>query len=76
MKGVVVAPEPMAAEVGADVLRAGGNAFDAAVAAAFAQAVFNPFQCGLGGWGGATLYDAATGACEDLAFPARIGSRM
>ena len=29
MKGVVVAPEPFAAEVGADVLRAGGNAFDA-----------------------------------------------
>ena len=29
MKGVVVAPEPLAAEVGADVLRDGGNAFDA-----------------------------------------------
>lgn len=76
MKGVVVAPEPLAAEVGADVLRDGGNAFDAAVAAAFAQTVFNPFQCGLGGWGGATLYDAATGTVEDLAFPARIGSLM
>ncbi len=76
MKGVVVAPEPFAAEVGADILRAGGNAFDAAVATAFAQTVLNPFQCGLGGWGGATLYDARTGAVEDLAFPARIGSRM
>jgi gamma-glutamyltranspeptidase / glutathione hydrolase len=76
MRGVVVAPEPFAAEVGADVLRAGGNAFDAAVAAAFAQTVLNPFQCGLGGWGGATVYDARTGAVEDLAFPARIGSRM
>jgi gamma-glutamyltranspeptidase/glutathione hydrolase len=76
MKGVVVAPEPLAAEVGADVLRDGGNAFDAAVAAAFAQTVVNPFQCGLGGWGGATLYDAATGEVEDLAFPARIGSGM
>ena len=76
MKGVVVAPEPRAAEIGTDVLRAGGNAFDAAVAAAFAQTVFNPFQCGLGGWGGATLYDARSGRVEDLAFPARIGSRM
>ncbi len=76
MKGVVVAPEPMAAEVGADVLRAGGNAFDAAVAAAFVQTVVNPFQCGLGGWGGATVYDAHTGTVDDLAFPARIGSLM
>jgi gamma-glutamyltranspeptidase/glutathione hydrolase len=76
MNGVVVAPEPIAAEVGAEVLRAGGNAFDAAVATAFAQTVLNPFQCGLGGWGGATLYDASTGRVEDLAFPARIGSGM
>ncbi len=76
MKGVVVAPEPRAAEVGADMLAAGGNAFDAAVATAFAQTVLNPFQCGLGGWGGATLYDARTGALEDIGFPARIGSLM
>ena len=76
MRGVVVAPEPRAAEVGADVLRDGGNAFDAAVATAFAQTVLNPFQCGLGGWGGALLHDARTGAVADLAFPARIGSRM
>jgi gamma-glutamyltranspeptidase/glutathione hydrolase len=76
VKGVVVAPEPLAAEIGADVLRDGGNAFDAAVATAFAQTVFNPFQCGLGGWGGATVFDARSGTVEDLAFPARIGSRM
>jgi len=76
MRGVVVAPEPPAAEVGAGVLAAGGNAFDAAVATAFAQTVLNPFQCGLGGWGGATVYDAESGTVEDIAFPARIGSRM
>lgn len=76
MRGVVVCPEPMAAETGAEVLRAGGNAFDAAVASAFMQVVFNPFQCGLGGWGGATVFDAVTGTVEDLAFPARIGSGM
>ena len=71
-----MAPEPLAAEVGTDVLRDGGNAFDATVAAAFAQTVLNPFQCGLGGWGGATIYDGHTGVVEDLAFPARIGSEM
>lgn len=76
MRGVVVAPEPRAAEIGTDVLSRGGNAFDAAIATAFAQTVLNPFQCGLGGWGGATLYDARTREVADLAFPARIGSRM
>lgn len=76
MKGVVVAPEPMAAEVGAEILEAGGNAFDATVAAAFMQCVFNPFQCGLGGWGGAVLYEAESGYSEYLGFEPTIGSKM
>ncbi|MBM6594034.1 gamma-glutamyltransferase [Microvirga sp. BT291] len=46
---MVVCPEPPAAAVGADILHRGGNAADAAVAAAFAQGATNPFQCGLGG---------------------------
>jgi len=75
-KGIVVAPEPMAAEVGADVLRRGGNAFDAAVAAGFMQMAIDPIQCGLGGWGSGTLYHAASGTTEHLGFWARIGSRM
>lgn len=76
MKGVAVAPEPMAAEVGAEILESGGNAFDAAVAAAFMQTVFNPFQCGLGGWGGAVFHDARTGHMEYLGFEPTIGSKM
>ncbi len=75
-RGMVVAPEPLAAETGADVLRGGGNAFDAAVATAFMQMAVDPIQCGLGGWGGATVYDAATSKAEHLGFWARIGSKM
>jgi gamma-glutamyltranspeptidase/glutathione hydrolase len=75
-RGVVVCPEPRAAEIGADVLRAGGNAFDAAVATGFGQMVFSPFMCGLGGWGGATIYDAKRGEAEHLSFIARVGSGM
>ncbi len=45
----VACPEPPAAEVGAQVYRDGGTAIDAAVAAAFAQAVANPLGTGIGG---------------------------
>lgn len=44
MKGVVVCPQPRAADVGAAILAKGGNAFDAAVATAFSQMVNDP--CG------------------------------
>jgi gamma-glutamyltranspeptidase/glutathione hydrolase len=37
--GVVVAQEKIAAQIGADILRQGGNAVDAAVATGFAMAV-------------------------------------
>ena len=43
-KGIVVCVDPRAAEAGAQILEAGGNAFDAAVAVAFTQAVVLPFS--------------------------------
>lgn len=76
MRGVVVCPEPRAAEIGADVLRAGGNAFDAAIAGAFGQMVFHPFMTGLGGWGMATIYHAATRTTRSFTFAARVGEKM
>ena len=52
---------PYAAAAGVQVLRAGGNAFDAAIAVAAAECVTIPPMCGLGGEAFALLYQASTG---------------
>jgi gamma-glutamyltranspeptidase/glutathione hydrolase len=57
-----VAPDRLAAEAGAGVLKRGGNAFDAAVAAGFVEAVVSPFNCGIGGYAAAGVgYHAPRG---------------
>ncbi|MDZ7783013.1 MAG: gamma-glutamyltransferase [Halioglobus sp.] len=58
--GMVVGPERLAAEVGLRILRAGGNAVDAAVATGFALAVTYPRAGNLGG-GGFMLIHLAEG---------------
>ena len=57
----VAVPHPLAAEVAEDVLAAGGNAFDAAVAVSAALAVVEPYGSGLGGGGFWLLHEAGTG---------------
>lgn len=58
-KGVVVAADPMAAGAGAEVIRKGGNAIDAVVAAALAECVVQPQNIGLGGYAGTMIVYSA-----------------
>lgn len=58
--GMVVTAHPLASEVGADVLKNGGNAIDAAVAIQFALNVNEPMMSGIGGGGFLMYYDADT----------------
>lgn len=66
-RGMAVAPDPLAAEVGLDVLRRGGRAADAAVAIAFALSVTDPMAGALGG-GGFALVRSANGTTAALDF--------
>ena len=74
--GMIVCPQPLAGEVGRDVLRRGGNAVDAAVATAFCQGVVDPQMCGLGGSGVMLHYSAAEQKTEVLEFYARAGGKV
>ena len=56
--GVVVAQEKIAAQIGADVLKRGGNAVDAAVATGFAMAVTYPRAGNIGGGGFMVIHSA------------------
>jgi gamma-glutamyltranspeptidase/glutathione hydrolase len=67
--GMVVAQEKIAARIGADVLRRGGNAVDAAVATGFAMAVTYPRAGNLGGGGFMVIHSADHG--EDVAIDYR-----
>ncbi len=59
--GMVVAGHPQAAQIGVAVLRAGGNAVDAAVAVSLALGVAEPHASGLGGKLMLLYYEASSG---------------
>lgn len=71
MGGMIVAAQPEAAEAGAQILEAGGNAIDAAIAAAFMQGVVDPQMAGVGGFGSMQIYMPKRGFHKTLEFYAR-----
>ncbi|HKQ60561.1 MAG TPA: gamma-glutamyltransferase, partial [Candidatus Polarisedimenticolaceae bacterium] len=65
--GIAATPDAYATQAALDTLRAGGNAVDAAVAAAFTLAVTFPIAGNLGG-GGFLLYRPPQGDAQALDF--------
>ena len=72
MPGMIVAPQPIAVEEGAKVLKAGGNAVDAAVTCAFVQSIVSPQMCGIGGYLILTIDASAADPAADDGGPAAI----
>lgn len=80
-RSCISTPHHLASAAGAEVLRSGGNALDAAVAANLALGVVAPYRCGFGGdvvamvWDGAELHAylgvGAAGSRADLDTVAR-----
>ena len=64
--GAVASVDAVASQVGIDVLEAGGNATDAAIATAAALGVTEPYSAGIGGGGFFVHCDASTGAVETI----------
>lgn len=73
-RGVVAAPHHLAAEAGAAILRDGGNAVDAAVAADAVLCVVYPHMTSIGGDLFALVWPAGAGAPAGLAGAGRSGS--
>jgi gamma-glutamyltranspeptidase / glutathione hydrolase len=71
---MVVTQEPIATDVGVAILKKGGNAYDAAVAVAFALAVTYPSAGNIGG-GGFALVRTAQGATNFIDFREKAPGR-
>ncbi len=71
---MVTAPQPLAVDAGVKVLADGGNAVDAAVAAAFVQMVTTPRSCGVGGFGMMYIHTPETDTILD--FHGKAGARV
>ncbi len=64
--GMVAAAQPLAVQIGVDILKKGGNAVDAAIAVNAALALMEPISCGPGGDLFAIVWDPSTGKLVGL----------
>ncbi len=76
LHGIVAAAHPLAAQAGARLLRAGGNAFDAAAATAASLNVVEPYMSGLAGMGMATCYIAGERRIRTLDFITKVPTKF
>jgi gamma-glutamyltranspeptidase / glutathione hydrolase len=72
---LAVAARRETAEAGLEVMRAGGNAVDAAVAMGFTAAVVEPTEASIGGSGFMLVHDPAAGV-SSVEFPPRAPLRV
>jgi gamma-glutamyltranspeptidase/glutathione hydrolase len=73
--GMVSAGHRLAAEAGVEMLRRGGNAVDAATAAAWAVGVVEPWMSGAGGVGAMVVHHGGRQLVVDLGLRAPLAAR-
>jgi gamma-glutamyltranspeptidase/glutathione hydrolase len=74
--GIVAAQSRKAAEVGANVLAAGGDCVDAVIATTFALGVVEPWMSGIGGGGAMVLYRAREDRYEVIDYGMRAPNSL
>ncbi len=74
--GIVASQHHEASEVGAEVLRNGGNAVDAAIATGLAIGVLEPWMSGPGGCGYMVVHDAEIGRTHAIEFGVRAPASL
>lgn len=69
---MIVGLQPDAVETGAEILKAGGNAVDAAIACGLVQTVVDPLMCGIAGFGSMQIYLPNQNVHEFIDFHGRV----